>query len=307
MKYLVTGGAGFIGSHIVERLVSEGQDVTVLDNLSEGKLENIESVKDKITFIEGDIQDPETVAGATRDVDIILHQAGLRSVPQSLKRPKDYNDVNISGTLNILEASRVNDVRRIVFASSSSVYGDVREFPEKETILPQPLSPYALSKLAGEHYLRMYFDLYGLKTVSLRYFNVFGPRQDPASQYACVIPKFIQAISAGRSPTIYGDGKQSRDFTFVSNIVDGNLLAAQAADAPGQVFNLADGEPVSVNDVAKKINALLGRDVKPAHAEPRKGDVKHTMADPGRARRVLGYHGKISFDEGLKITVDWFR
>jgi len=308
-KYLVTGGAGFIGSHITDELVRQGHDVVVVDNLFDGKKENLRESMDKIDFVQGDIRDNKLMAKLCRNADFILHQAARRSVPASLREPFEYNDVNINGTLNILEAARKNDVKRIVFASSSSVYGDVDRFPEKEVFNPDPLSPYALTKLAGEKYLRIYWKLYGLETVSLRYFNVFGPRQDPNSHYAVVIPLFIKAISENRQPTIFGDGRQSRDFTYVANVVEANLLVCKARKdgVAGEVFNIADGNSISVNEIAQKINAILGKNIKPKYVEKRAGDVFKTQADSTKARKLLGYKGKVGFDEGLKLTLEWFR
>ncbi len=307
-KYLVTGGAGFIGSHLAETLAKQGHNVTVVDNLFDGKRENLSSVMDSIEFIEGDIRDKQVMGRACKGADFILHQAARRSVPASLKDPFEYNDVNINGTLNILEAARRNDVRRVLLASSSSVYGDVKEFPEKESFRPDPRSPYALTKLAGEHYLSIYWKLYGLETVSLRYFNVFGPRQDPNSQYAVVMPLFIKAVSEGNQPKIFGDGEQSRDFTYIANVVEGNLKACAAPKekAAGEVFNIADGNSISVNEIAGKIIEMLGKEIKPVHAEERPGDVMKTQADNTKAKKLLGYKGDVSFDDGLRRTVEWF-
>jgi UDP-glucose 4-epimerase len=308
-RFLVTGGAGFVGSHIAEELVRQNNEVVIVDNFFDSKKDSMESFIDKIEFHEGDIRDKKLIDKITKDVDFILHQAARRSVPTSLKEPFEYNDVNINGTLNILEAARKNNVKRVVFASSSSVYGDVKEFPQRETMLPDPRSPYALTKLTGEHYLKIYYKLYGLETVSLRYFNVFGLRQDPNSQYAVVIPLFIKAISNNQQPVIFGDGSQSRDFTYVGNVVEGNLKActAKKEDAAGQVFNLADGNSISVNQIAEKINKLLGKNVKSKHVAERAGDVLKTQADNSKAKRLLGYKGEVSFDEGLKRTVEWFK
>ncbi|MFC1690823.1 SDR family oxidoreductase [Nanoarchaeota archaeon] len=305
MKYIITGGAGFIGSHIAEELVKDDNEVVVIDSLYDGKKENLNGFFDKVKFVKEDIRNEEVLKKEFKDADFVLHQAARRSVPQSLLEPKEYNDVNINGTLAILEAARARDVKRVVLASSSSVYGDIDVMPEKETFSPDPLSPYALSKLAGEHYLKIFFKLYGLETVSLRYFNVFGQRQDPASEYAAVIPLFIKLIGNDKQPTIFGDGKQTRDFTFVKNVVEGNLLACQAKKAAGEVFNLADGEAISVNQLVEKINVLLEKDIKPTYTDIRQGDVKHTLADPTKAREILGYKGKFKLDEGLKITADW--
>lgn len=313
-KVLVAGGAGFIGSHIVDELIARGYSVSVLDNMFEGRMENLSASIKKIEFVKADIRDKEAVDKICKNTDHILHQAARRSVPASLKEPMEYNDVNINGTLNLLEAARKHDIKSFVFASSSSVYGEVKEsdLPQKETMVPSPLSPYALTKLAGEQYLNIYYKLYGLKTVSLRYFNVFGPRQDPNSQYAVVIPLFIKALAEKKQPVIYGDGKQSRDFTYVKNVVNGNILAMKAKkdDIGGQVFNIANGNSISINELLEKIKKLLGGDalkINARHVEPRAGDVKYTQADSSKAKKLLNYREEINFDEGLKITVDWFR
>lgn len=312
-KVLVTGGAGFIGSHIVDELVSKGYDIIVVDNLFEGKMENLAQSKNSMQFIKGDIRDRQLMEKTCRGVDHILHQAARRSVPGSLKEPMEYNDVNINGTLTMLEAARKNDVKSFVFASSSSVYGEVKEsdLPQKETLQLKPMSPYALTKLAGENYLRVYHSLYGMKTVSLRYFNVFGPRQDPSSQYSAVIPLFVKALMQKKQPVIYGDGKQSRDFTYVKNVANGNILAMNAKkETGGEVFNLANGISVSVNDLFEKIKKLLGGEalnIKPKYAERRAGDIMHTRADSSKAKKILGYKEEVNFDEGLKITVEWFK
>ncbi|MFO8015559.1 MAG: SDR family oxidoreductase [Candidatus Woesearchaeota archaeon] len=312
-KVIITGGAGFIGSHLAEELVSKGHEVTVVDNLFDGKRENLDGVKDKIHFIEGDIRDKKLMNELCSNADHILHQAARRSVPASLKDPFEYNDVNINGTLNILEAARRNDIKSVVFASSSSVYGEVKEenLPQKETMTPGPMSPYALTKVAGEHYLSMYNKLYGLKTISLRYFNVFGPRQDPNSQYAVVIPLFVKALMEGKQPVIYGDGEQSRDFTYIKNVVNGNILAMNAKEkAGGEVFNMANGHAVSVNDLLDRIKRILGgkaMEIEAKHEGPRAGDVRHTLADNSKAKDILGYEEEVGFDDGLRTTVEWFR
>ncbi|MCK5513012.1 MAG: SDR family oxidoreductase [Deltaproteobacteria bacterium] len=301
----MTGGAGFIGSHIVGRLVEEGETVKVLDNLSTGKKENIDPYKD-ITFIQGDILDEEKVSEAVKGVDYICHIAALPSVARSVKDPVSTNDINIKGTLNILMAARDAGVKRVVFASSSSVYGDTDVLPKSESMLPQPLSPYATSKLTGEHYCRNFWVNYGLKTVSLRFFNVFGPRQDPNSEYAAVIPKFITTMVKGDKPIIFGDGTQSRDFTYVQNNVEANLLACVANGAAGKLFNVACGERITLNDLVDMLNRILGTDIEPIYAKPRQGDVKHSLADVSLAKDILRYDPKYTFENGLKNTVEWF-
>jgi len=309
--YLVTGGAGFIGSHIVERLVQEGQHVRVIDNLSTGKRKNIEPFLEKIEFIEGDVRDLELVRKAMDGVDYVLHQAAVPSVPRSVKDPLTTNAVNIEGTLNILIAARDAGVKRVVYASSSSVYGDTPVLPKHEGMKLEPRSPYAVSKLGGELYCQVFYHVYGLETVVLRYFNVFGPRQDPESQYAAVVPKFIAALLRNEPPTIFGDGEQSRDFTYVENVVEANLLAAQAKgpDVAGQVFNIACGTRVTINKLAQMLAEIIGVDpeLKPHYAPPRPGDVRHSLADISKGQRFLGYHVKVDLFEGLKRTVDWYR
>jgi len=304
-SFLVTGGAGFIGSHIVDRLVQEGHTVRVLDNFLAGKMENIEHNLDKIDLIKGDLRDMETVTRAVDGMEFILHQAALRSVPRSVEDPLPYCDVNIKGTLNLLMAARDAGVKRVVFASSSSVYGNNPELPKHEKMLPDPISPYAVTKLAGEAYCRTFTQLYGLETVSLRYFNVFGPRQDPHSQYATVIPLFITAMIKGERPVIFGDGHHSRDFTYVSNNVDANLLACTAPAASGEIINVACGQRFSLLELVQAINDFLGTSIEPIFAPERPGDVKHTQGDNRKAQELMNYSPKISFMEGLKEMVHW--
>ena len=307
MKFLVTGGAGFIGSHIVDALVKNGDKVCVLDDLSSGRRENLEGVADKIKFVEGDIRDKVIAAKAMDGVDYVLHQAALRSVPKSLGNPKLYNDVNINGTLNILEAAKEAKVKRVVCASSSSVYGETDRLPEKESFYPLLISPYALTKLAGEYYCRIFSEIYGLETASLRYFNVFGPRQSLENQYAVVIPKFVTCILKDESPPIHGDGKQTRDFTYVENVVQSNIKAATAPNIKCEVFNIACGKNYSVLDIVKYVNKILKKDIKPKFTPPRTGDVKDTLADIEKARKLIKFDPKIGFEEGLVKTVEYFR
>lgn len=304
-EYLVTGGAGFIGSHIAEALARRGEAVRILDNFSSGRRENLAGFKKDVRIIEGDLNDPAKLAEAVRGVEVIFHEAALPSVPRSIADPLGCNMANVTGTVALLWAAKQAGTRRVVYAASSSAYGDRPQFPRVETILPEPLSPYAVSKLAGEYYCYAFGKCYGMETVALRYFNVFGPRQDPASQYAAAVPLFISAIRDGRAPTVYGDGEQSRDFTYVDNVVQANLLAAQAPDAPGKVFNIGLGGAVTVNAVIAQINKLLGKQVRPVHVPPRPGDVRHSHADISLARRLLGYDPKVSFQEGLHRTVEW--
>ena len=304
--YLVTGGAGFIGSHIVEELVNLGKKVRVLDNFSTGKKENLAKVIDKIELVEGDIRKETDLKAALKDVDFVLHQAALRSVPRSIDDPISTNDVNITGTLLLLKLAKEFKVKRVVYASSSSVYGDSPELPKVETQLPSPISPYAVSKLTGEYYCRVYSKTFGLETVSLRYFNVFGPRQDPKSQYAAVIPKFIDSAIRGEELEVHGDGKQSRDFSYVENVVKANILSCEAKNISGEVFNIACGENHTVLDIANTIGKILKKEVKIRHISPRAGDVRHTLADISKAKKFLGYKVYVDFQEGMKRTVEYF-
>ncbi|HNW58483.1 MAG TPA: SDR family oxidoreductase [bacterium] len=307
--YLVTGGAGFIGSHIVETLLQRGETVRVLDNFSTGKRENIKPFLDKIEFFEGDVRSYHIVRDAVDGSDFVLHQAALPSVPRSVKDPITSNEVNVVGTLNILDAARDAKVKRLIYASSSSIYGDLETLPKTEDMLPKPLSPYAVAKLAGEKYCQVFTKIYGLETVSLRYFNVFGPRQDPFSQYSAVIPKFIEMIRNGQQPLVYGDGEQSRDFTYVANVVHANLLACEEGleELPGEVFNIACGKRITINVLIQYINELLGTQVEVQYAQPRAGDVKHSLANIGKARQFLGYEPKIEFRKGLEKVVQWMQ
>ncbi len=305
--YLVTGGAGFIGSHIVERLVKDGHQVKVIDNLVAGNKENLASVIDDIEFIEGDIRNLSLLQKIVKGVDYVIHQAALRSVPKSVENPLEYDEVNVHGTLNVFIAARDNGVKRVVYASSSSVYGDQPTLPEREDMLPLLVSPYAASKLANEYYARCFYHNYGLETVGLRYFNVFGPRQSLDNQYAVVIPKFITCILKNDPPPIHGDGSQTRDFTYIDNVVDGNLLACQKEGIGGEIFNLACGQSCSVLDLVKFINDILGKDVQPIFTPPRPGDVKHTLADTTKLKDVMGFSCRVDLMEGLRRTVDWFK
>ncbi len=306
-RYLVTGGAGFIGSHIIEALVRKKHSVRILDNFSSGRRENLAGVINKVELIRGDIRSAETCLKATRGVDFVLHQAALRSVPKSMKYPKEYNEVNINGTVNMLEASLKNKIKCFVFASSSSVYGQVERFPQKEDFSTYPISPYALTKLAGEHYCRMFSHHYGLSTVSLRYFNVFGPRQSLDNEYAVVIPKFINCLLNDKQPPIYGDGRQSRDFTYIDNIVKANILAAKTAIKGARVFNVGCGCNHSVLELAKTLNKLMHKNIRPVFLKPRAGDVLKTVADISNITRELAYKPKVDFIEGLRLTIEYFK
>jgi nucleoside-diphosphate-sugar epimerase len=307
MTYLVTGGAGFIGSNIVRRLLDAGGAVRVLDNLATGRAANLEDVRGRIEWIEGDMRDLAVARRAVAGATFVLHLAALPSVARSVADPLLANGANIDGLLNMLVAARDAGVKRFVFSSSSSVYGDTPVLPKVETMPPRPLSPYAAQKLAGEHYCRVFHGLYGLPTVSLRYFNVFGPRQDPTSQYSAAIPLFIAAIRAGRPPTIYGDGEQTRDFTFVEDVVDANLRACEAPDAAcGDVFNVSGGRRTSVNQLVRTIDRLLGADVKPVHVPARKGDVRDSLGDTTRAAQMLNWRPRFTFEQGLERTVRFY-
>ncbi len=306
-NYLVTGGCGFIGSNIVDYLVRQGDTVRVLDDLSTGRRENLAHVKDRVEIIAGSLLDRDAVRNAVNDIDYVLHQAALPSVQRSVEEPERSNEVNVSGTVALLNACRLAKVKRVVYAASSSAYGDQPAEVKTETLLPSPKSPYAVSKLTGEYYLRAFADCYGLETVSLRYFNVFGPRQDPNSEYSAVIPRFITMCLRGERPTIYGDGKQSRDFTYVENNVIANVLASRAPGASGLVMNVACGTSFSLLDLLADINAILGTDVKPIFADARKGDVKHSLADISLAQKALNYRVEVDFKEGLRRTIEYYR
>lgn len=305
MRALVTGGAGFIGSHLADALLARGDEVVVLDNLATGRLEN---VPDGARFLEGDVADADTVARAVAGCEVVFHQAALGSVTRSIERPLNSDASNVHGTLAVLDAARRAGVRRVVLASSSSVYGGATQVPTPESAPLVPRSPYAVTKLTGEHYARVYWELHGLETVCLRYFNVFGPRQRPDSQYAAVIPLFIDALLAGRPPHVHGDGRQSRDFTFIADTVQANLCAASApADAcAGRAYNIARGQPASLLDLLDTLAAELGVTVSPEHGDPRPGDVRHSHADISAAGRDLGYAPSVSFREGLARTLAWF-
>jgi nucleoside-diphosphate-sugar epimerase len=304
--YLVTGGAGFIGSHLAEELVRRGHQVRVLDNLSTGKRRNLEHIA-PVEFVEGDVADPDACARAVRGVEFVLHQAAIPSVPRSVKDPVTSNRANIDGSLNVLVAARDAGVRRVVYAGSSSAYGDTPTLPKREDMPTGPLSPYALQKLVAEQYCQMFTRLYGLETVTIRYFNVFGPRQDPGSPYSGVISLFSTALLEGRQPTIYGDGEQTRDFTYVANVVDGVLRACEAPAASGEVINVATGGRISLNQLLQAMNEIIGTNIAPAYAEGRVGDVRDSQADITKARQLLGYTPLVTLEEGLRRTLDWCR
>ncbi len=307
MKVLVTGGAGFIGSHIATALVKRGDNVRVLDNFSAGNLENLAHLSDQLEIIEGDIVDPKSVAAAVDGVELIFHQAALASVPRSVAAPLDTNAACVTGTVNLLDAARTSGVRRLVYAGSSSAYGNSPNSAKSEHDLPAPLSPYAAAKLAAEYYCQAFTETYGFETVTIRYFNVFGPRQDPTSEYSAVIPIFVSLMLQGKRPTIYGDGKQSRDFTYVDDIVRGNLLAAESPGAMGKCINVATGKQFTLLDLVAAINRVLGTSIEPVFAEPRPGDVRESLADISLARKLLDFEPQVSFDQGLELSIDYYR
>ena len=304
--YLVTGGAGFIGSHLSEELERRGERVRVVDSLVTGHRSNLAHLK-TVEFLQGDLADLDVARRAVDGVEYVLHQAAIPSVPRSVQDPITSHRANVDATLNVLVAARDARVRRLVFAGSSSAYGDTPTLPKREDMPTNPLSPYALQKVVGEQYLQLFTTLYGLETVSIRYFNVFGPRQDPSSPYSGVISLFATSLLAGRAPTITGDGLQTRDFTYVANVVDGVLRACTAPDASGEVINVATGGRISILDLAKTMAAVLGAQVAPEHLAPRTGDVRDSQADISKARRLLGYEPIVPFDEGLRRTLEWYR
>lgn len=307
MNVLVTGGAGFIGSNLVGRLVESGHRVRVLDNFTTGHRDNLEAFADDVEVVEGDIQSYERAHAAVRDIEVVFHEAAMPSVPRSVQDPLTSTAINVTGTLNVLLASRDAGVRRVVCASSSSVYGANLSLPKREDLTTQPFSPYAVAKLAGEGYCRTFHAVYGLETVSLRYFNVFGPQQDPGSQYAAVIPKFILGALRGVRPTVYGDGEQTRDFTFVENVVAANVLAMDAPDAVGEIMNVACGERLSLNQLLDAVGELTGQSLEAEYVEGRPGDVRHSHADIALASEKLGYQCLVDFRDGLARTIDYYR
>lgn len=305
--YLVTGGAGFIGSNIVEELVKQGAQVRVVDNFATGKPENLEALKSRIDFREVDICDLPGLKSALRDADYVLHEAAIPSVPRSVIDPVTSHNADLTGTLHVLWAAKESGVKRVVYAASSSAYGESPELPKREEMPAKPISPYGLMKYVGEEYCRLFTQLYGLETVALRYFNVFGPRQDPSSQYSGVLSRFITAMLAGKRPVIFGDGEQSRDFTYVSNVVQGNLLACHAAGVTGRMYNLACGRRINLNAVVAALNRILKTDLAPVYEAPRVGDIKHSLADIARAGNDLKYSPSIQFEDGLRLTVEWYK
>jgi nucleoside-diphosphate-sugar epimerase len=307
MKYLVTGGAGFIGSNLVRELVNRGEQVRILDNFSTGRRQNIREFESDIEIVEGDIREFWVTLDACKDIDFVLHQAALPSVNRSVENPLTSNDVNITGTLTVLECARRQGVRKLLFASSSSVYGDTPTLPKREDMIPNPLSPYAVSKLTGEYYCRVYANLYGMSAISMRYFNVFGPNQNPDSQYAAVIPKFITSILNDESPVFFGDGSQSRDFTYIDNVVDAVLTACQADKTRQGEFNAACGAQYTLHDLVNQLNALIGKNIKPKIAPTRPGDIRHSYADVSKLQKEFGIKPIVDFGEGLQKTIAFFK
>jgi len=306
-KFLVTGGAGFIGSNICKKLISQGYFVRVIDNLLTGKKSNLADIIDRIEFIEADMGDERVARSAMKDIDVVLHQGALPSVPRSIDDPAATHKHCVDATFTLLLAARDAGIKRFVYASSSSAYGDTPTLPKVETMRPEPLSPYAVGKLVGEYYCSVFSKVFGLETISLRYFNVFGPHQDPASQYAAAIPAFVTAILQDEPPTVFGDGEQSRDFTYVDNVVEANLLAARAGHTAGEVVNIACGQAVTVNETIDVINELLDKNIKPVYTDPRPGDVKHSLADISLAKKLTGFKPTVSFKQGLQLSIDWYR
>jgi len=306
-KFLVTGGAGFIGSNICSRLVAQGCFVRVIDNLLTGKRENLSAVFDKIEFIQADMGDEKIARSVMKGIDIVLHQAALPSVPRSIDEPAATHRHCVDATFTLLLAARDAGIKRFVYAASSSAYGDTPTLPKVETMPARPLSPYAAAKLAGEYYAAVFYRVFGLETISLRYFNVFGPHQDPTSQYAAAIPAFVTAILKDKPPTVYGDGEQSRDFSYVDNVVEANLLAARAKETHGEVVNIACGAAVTVNEVIDMINKIVGKKVEPIYTDQRPGDVKHSLADISLAEKTIGYKPVVQFKQGLETAITWYR
>lgn len=305
--YVVTGGGGFIGSHIVDELLRRKQRVKIIDNFSTGKRENLKPFSDRAEVVEADIAEASNLTDILRGADYVIHQAAIPSVPKSIIDPVKSHHANVDGTLRLLLACRDAEVKRVVYASSSSLYGDSPTLPKHEAMMPNPLSPYGAQKLFGEMYCQVFTKAYGLETVSLRYFNVFGPRQDATSQYSGVLALFIPAVLQGRRPTIFGDGLQSRDFTYVQNVVEANLLACTTPGVGGEVFNVACGDRITVNSMLQQINKITGKDISPIYAEPRAGDIKHSQAEITKAAEKLGYRPQVSFEEGLRRTIEWYR
>src|SRR5437870_860571 len=305
---LITGGAGFIGSHLTDALIKAGARVRVIDDLSTGYRENIEEISGDIEFVHGSITDPKALSRALQEVELVFHEAAIPSVPRSLENPRATHESSVNGTFSLLLAARDHKVRRMIYAASSAAYGDQPQSPKREDMRPDPLSPYAVAKLVGEYYCQVFNRVYGLETVSLRYFNVFGPRQDPSSQYSGVISRFISALLSGERPVIYGDGEQSRDFTYIHNVVEANLRAAETEKGIGQIINIANGERITLNQLLDEVKSLTGKsEVKADYQPTRSGDVRHSLADITRARELLGFEPRVGLREGLQLTIDWWK
>lgn len=305
---LVTGGAGFVGSHIASRLVKDGARVRVLDDLSTGYRDNIDEIGGSVDFVEASLADEAAVRRALEGVELVFHEAAIPSVPRSVEHPRQTHVACVDSTFNLLNAAREQRVRRVIYAASSSAYGDQPKLPKSEAMLPEPLSPYAVAKLVGEYYCQVFSRVYGLETISLRYFNVFGPRQDPSSQYSGVISQFISALLSNKRPTIYGDGEQSRDFTYVDNVVEANMLAAETARGIGEIINIANGERISLNELLRELQEITGRqDLEAVYRDARRGDVKHSQADITRAQEFLDFKPRVGLREGLQLTIDWWK
>jgi nucleoside-diphosphate-sugar epimerase len=305
---LVTGGAGFIGSHIASALVQRGERVRIIDDLSTGYLQNIAAIGGKVDFVQASLTDTKILGNALENVELVFHEAAIPSVPRSVQSPAETHEASVNGTFSLLLAAREKRVRRVIYAASSSAYGDQSESPKREAMRPDPLSPYAVAKLVGEYYCQVFSRVYSLETVALRYFNVFGPRQDPSSQYSGVVSRFISALFSGQQPIIYGDGEQSRDFTYVSNVIKANLLAAESVAAVGRVINVANGRSVTINQVLELLKQLTGKtDVTAEYAAPRAGDVRDSLADLTLARSLLGYEPSVNLEEGMRLTLDWWK
>src|ERR1051326_3135471 len=305
---LVTGGAGFIGSHIASALVQRGERVRIIDDLSTGYLQNIAAIGGKVDFVQASLTDTKILGNALENVELVFHEAAIPSVPRSVQSPAETHEASVNGTFSLLLAAREKRVRRVIYAASSSAYGDQSESPKREAMRPDPLSPYAVAKLVGEYYCQVFSRVYSLETVALRYFNVFGPRQDPSSQYSGVVSRFISALFSGEQPIIYGDGEQSRDFTYVSNVIKANLLAAESVAAVGRVINVANGRSVTINQVLELLKQLTGKtDVTAEYAAPRAGDVRDSLADLTLARSLLGYEPSVNLEEGMRLTLDWWK
>ena len=307
-KCLITGGAGFIGSNIADGLLKQGAKVSILDNFVTGFRENLDEINGDFDFVEGDLNDDESLIKSLEGVDIIFHQAALPSVPRSVENPSETHQACVNGTFNLLLKAKENNVKRVIYAASSSAYGDQETLPKVETMLPEPLSPYAAAKLMGEYYCSVFSRVYGLEAVCLRYFNVFGPRQNPSSTYSGVISRFIDALMSNQTPVIFGDGEQSRDFTYIANVVDANIKAAQTSQGIGKVINTANGERISLNELLEVLKNITGREnIKADYQPERKGDVKHSQADNTRAKEWLGYEKLVGLEEGLQKTIDWWK